>query len=71
MSNNYATKDDLKDETGIDTSNLAEKSDLAGLKDEVDKTDMDKLQIVPVDLSKLRNPVKTNVVEKTVSHELV
>ena len=34
---NYATKDDLKNATGVDTSKLASKSDLANLKAEVDK----------------------------------
>ena len=34
---NYATKADLKKATGIDTSNLALKSNLATLKAEIDK----------------------------------
>ena len=34
---NYATKSDLKNATGIDTSKLAAKSDLASLKTEIDK----------------------------------
>ena len=34
---NYATKSDLKNATGIDTSKLAAKSDLVSLKAEVDK----------------------------------
>ena len=34
---NYATQADLKNSTGIDTSGLAAKSDLASLKDEVDE----------------------------------
>ena len=38
---NYATKIDLKNATGIDTSKLATKSDLASLKAEVDKIDVD------------------------------
>ena len=33
----YATKADLKNETGIDASKLAEKSDLVTLEAEVDK----------------------------------
>ena len=37
---NYATKIDLKNATGIDTSELAAKSDLASLKAEVDKLDI-------------------------------
>ena len=38
---NYATKVDLKNETGIDTSKLAAKSDLANLKAEIDKLNID------------------------------
>ena len=50
---NYATKADLKDATGIDTSNFARKSNLASLETEVDKLDIDNLVPVSVDLSKL------------------
>ena len=39
---NYATKADLKNATGIDTSKLAAKSDLVSLKAEVNKIDVDK-----------------------------
>ena len=49
----YATKADLKNATGVDTSKLAAKADLANLKTEVDKIDVDKLKTVPIDLSKL------------------
>ena len=68
---NYATKADLKDATGIDTSNFALKSNLASLKTEVDKLDIDKLLPVPVDLSKLSDAVKNNVLKKTVYDKLV
>ena len=40
----YATKLDLKNATGVDTSKLAAKSDLASLKAEIDKIDIDKLK---------------------------
>ena len=40
---NYVTKAVLKDATGIDTSHFAKKVDLASLKFEVDKLDIDKL----------------------------
>ena len=40
---NYATKVDVKNATGIDTSKLAAKSDLASLKAEIDNLDIDKL----------------------------
>ena len=68
---NYATKADLKDATGIDTSNFALKSNLASLKTEVDKLDIDKLVLVPVDLSKVSDVVKNDVAKKTVYDELV
>ena len=41
---NYATKTDLKNATGIDTSSLAKKIDLSSLKPNVDKLDDDKLK---------------------------
>ena len=52
---NYETKAGLRKTTGINTSNLAAKSDLASIKAEIDKINVDKLKTVPVDLSKLRN----------------
>ena len=68
---NYATKTDLKNAAGIDTSNVSLKSNLASLKTEVDKLDIDKLVPVPVDLSKLSDAVKIDVVKKTVYNKLV
>ena len=50
---NYATKTDLKNVTHIDTWSFALKRNLANLKTEDDKLDIDKLAPVPVDLSKL------------------
>ena len=67
---NYATKADLKDPTGIDTSSFRLKSNLASLKTELDKLEIDKLVSVSVDLSKLSDVVK-NVVKKTVYDKLV
>ena len=43
----YATKSDLKTVTHVDTSNFALKTNLAGLKTEVDKLAIDKLSPVP------------------------
>ena len=82
---NYATKADLKNATGLDTSKFVKKVDLARLKSEVDKLDIDKLEKVPtalnnlkskgdildadkvsVDLSKLSDVVKKDVVKKNV-----
>ena len=51
---NYATKTDIKNISHVDTSSFALKSNLASLKTEVDKLDIDKLVPVPVDLSKLK-----------------
>ena len=41
---NYATKSDLKNATGVDTSHFAKKDDLVNLKSEVDKFDIDKFK---------------------------
>ena len=60
---NYATKTDLKDVTYVDTSSLALKTNLANLKTQVDKLDIDKLAPVPVDLFKLSDVVKNDVVK--------
>ena len=49
---NYATKTDIKNILHIDTSSFALKPNLASLKTEVDKLDIDKLVPVPVDLCK-------------------
>ena len=68
---NYATKDDIKNITHVDTSNFALKTNLANLKTEVDKLDVDKLATIPVDLSKLSNVVKTDVLKKTDYNKLV
>ena len=67
----YATKTDSKNATGIDISKLAGKSDLASLKAEVDKIDRDKLNTVPVYLSKLSNVGNNEDVKKTVYDQLV
>ena len=44
---NYATKADLKNAKGVDTSKFAKNVDLANLKSNVDKLDIDKLKNVP------------------------
>ena len=68
---NYATKADIKNISHVDTSSFALKTNLATLKTEVDKLDIDKLVPVPVDLSKLSDVVKNNVVKKDVYNKLV
>ena len=61
---NYATKVDIKNISHIDTSSFALKSNLASLKTEVDNLGIDKLVPALVDLSKLSDVVKNNVVQK-------
>ena len=63
---NFATKTDIKNVSRVDTSIFALKTNLTYLKSEVDKLDIDKLVPVPVDLSKLSNVVKNDVVTKDV-----
>ena len=60
----YATKTDLNNITHVGTSSFASKTNLAALKTQVDKIDVDKLKTAPVDLSKLTNAVKNDVVKK-------
>ena len=55
----------------VDVSSFALKSNLASLKTDVDKLDIDKLVPVPDDLAKLSNVVKNYVVNKTVYDKLV
>ena len=62
---NYATKADIKNISHVDTSSFALKTNLASLKTEVDKLDIDKLVPAPVDLSKLSDVVKNDVVKRT------
>ena len=50
---NYATKADLKNAAGVNTSDFAKKTDLASLKSDVDKLDIDKLKNVPTNLIKI------------------
>ena len=67
---NYATKTDPKNITHIDTSSFALKTNLASLKTKVDKLDIDTLLPVPVDLSKLSDVAKNDVVKKAVYDNL-
>ena len=61
----------LKNVTHVDTSSFVLKKNLAGFKIKVDKLYIDKLVPVLVDLSKLINAVKTDVVKKAVYDKLV
>ena len=89
---NYATKNELENVTGVDTSNLAAKryfivlkpemdkldvnklinasTGLNNLKTKVDDLDIDKLNIVLVDLKKLSDVVSKEIVKKTVYNKL-
>ena len=69
--NNYATKIDIKNIPHVDTSSFALKTNLASLKTEADKLNIDKLVPIPDDLSKLNNVVKNDVIKKTVYDKLV
>ena len=68
---NYATKTDIKNISYVDTSSFALKANLANLKTEVDKLDINKLKPVPADYSKLSNVVKNDVVKKANYNKLV
>ena len=57
--------------THNDTSSFGLITNLANLKTEVDKLEIDKLAPVPVDLSKLSDVVRNDVVKKTVYDKLV
>ena len=63
---NYATNTDLKNVAHVDTSIFSLKTNLASLKTEIDKLDIDNLTPVPVDFSKLSDGVKIDVAKKTV-----
>ena len=56
----------LKNISHDDISSFALKSNLANLKTEVDKLDIDKLVPVPTDLSKLSNVVKMMLLKKLI-----
>ena len=68
---NYATKAYLKSATGVNTSQLVPKSDLASLEAEIDEIDVDKLKPVPANLSKLSTVVNNDLVKKTVCDKLI
>ena len=68
---NYATKLDIKNISHVDTSGSALNANLANLKTEVDKLDINKLVPVTEDLSKLSDDVKNDVAKKTTYDKLV
>ena len=69
---NYATHFDYKEVTGIGKSKYAKAiAGLATLQSNVNRMDTGKLETTPLDLSKLGNVVKSNLVEDSVYDELV
>ena len=62
----YSTKSDLRNATSVDTTKFAKKVNLASLKSNVDKLDVDKLVPVSVDLSKLKDVVKNMPLKKCI-----
>ena len=63
---NYVTKAELKNATGVDTSKLAKKVDLANLKSNADELDVDKFKNVPTNLNSLAIKVDKLHVDKLV-----
>ena len=61
---NYATKTDFKNAKEIDTLSFAKNVDLAKLKSNVDKLDIDKLKNVLVNLKKLKSEVDKSDFDK-------
>ena len=55
---NYATKTELKNATGIDTSDFAKKTDLANSKSDMDKLDIDKFKNISSNLINLKNKAR-------------
>ena len=62
----YVTKTDLKNATGVDTSSFTKRIDLANLKSDVDKLDIDILENVPSGLISLKSKVDKLDVDKLV-----
>ena len=53
----HAAKEDLNNAKGVDTSKFAKKVDLANLKSNVYKLDINKLKKVPTNLSDLKSKI--------------
>ena len=62
---NYATNTDIENISHVDTTSFSLKSDLPSLKTEVNKLDINKLVPVSVDLGKLSDLVKNDVIKTT------
>ena len=61
---NHATRTDIKNATGIDTSSFAKKVDLASLKSDVDKLHIDNVKNIPTNLNNLKSKVNELDVDK-------
>ena len=61
---NYATKADIENSAGIDTSDFPKKTDLANFKYDVDNLDIDKLKNVPSGLISLKSKAAKLDIEK-------
>ena len=57
-------KQNIKNISHVDTSSFASKTNLPNLKTEVDKLDIDKLESVSIDLSKLSDVVKMMLLKR-------
>ena len=63
---NYATRANLKNGTGVDTSKFAKNVDLASLKSKVGKLDIDKLEKVPTGLNSMKSKVDKLDIDKLI-----
>ena len=63
---NYTIKVDLKNATGVDTSDFAKKTGLANWKSDEDKFDIDKLKILATNFSNFKSKVDELDVDKLV-----
>ena len=61
---NYATKPDLKNVTGVDTSNFSKEADLVSLKSKIDKLDTDELEKLQNSLNSLKSKLHKLGVDK-------
>ena len=63
---NYATKTDIKSISHVDTSSFALKANVASLKTDTDKLDIDKLNSSTNNLSNLKNRVDKLDIDKLI-----
>ena len=63
---NYATKANIKNITHVDTSGFALKTNLANLKNDVDKLDIDELKNLPNNLRSLKTKVDKLDIDKLI-----